>query len=56
MEKVNQEEEKQEITWEKLEKTLASDVIGQSKRKTNKWFTAWLVTLIALIVTWIFQK
>mgnify|MGYP000237190262 FL=1 len=30
---------------------LATEVIAQSKRITRRWFTAWVITLVALIVT-----
>lgn len=30
---------------------LATEVIAQAKRITRKWFTAWVITLVALIVT-----
>lgn len=30
---------------------LAIEVIAQAKRITRRWFTAWVITLVALIVT-----
>lgn len=30
---------------------LATEVIAQAKRITRRWFTAWVITLVALIVT-----
>ena len=30
---------------------LATEVIAQAKRITRRWFTAWGITLVALIVT-----
>ena len=30
---------------------LATEVIAQAKRITRRWFTAWVITLLALIVT-----
>lgn len=30
---------------------LATEVIAQAKRITRMWFTAWVITLVALIVT-----
>ena len=29
---------------------LATEVIAQAKRITRRWFTAWVITLVALIV------
>lgn len=30
---------------------LATEAIAQAKRITRRWFTAWVITLVALIVT-----
>lgn len=30
---------------------LATEVIAQAKRITRRWFNAWVITLVALIVT-----
>lgn len=30
---------------------LATEVIAQAKRITRRWFAAWVITLVALIVT-----
>lgn len=30
---------------------LATEVIAQAKRITRRWLTAWVITLVALIVT-----
>lgn len=30
---------------------LATEVIAQAKQITRRWFTAWVITLVALIVT-----
>lgn len=30
---------------------LATEVIAQAKRITRRWFIAWVITLVALIVT-----
>lgn len=30
---------------------LATEVIAQAKRITRRWFTTWVITLVALIVT-----
>lgn len=48
---------KEEIkTWKEAE-GWAVEVISQEKRKTRRWFIAWILTLAALIVSnliWIF--
>lgn len=44
-------EEKKETKLSQVEEYLATQVIDQAKRATKRWFIAWLITMIALVVT-----
>lgn len=44
-------EEKKETKWSQIEEYFATQVIEQAKRATKRWFIAWLITMIALVVT-----
>ena len=51
-------EDNRKLSWDGVEKFLATEVIEQSKRSTKRWFVAWIVTFAALIATnacWIYQ-
>lgn len=48
---MDNEKQKQEATWEGLEKFFATEVIEQSKRTAKRWFTAWVITFAALIIS-----
>lgn len=46
-------------TWDELEFILATEIVEESRKKARKWFTAWIVTMIALIFSnaaWMFIK
>lgn len=46
-------------TWTDIEVSLATEIVEESKKKSRKWFTAWVVTMIALIFSnaaWMFIK
>ena len=43
--------EKESITWSDIELALATEIVEESKKKTRKWFTAWIVTVAALIAS-----
>ena len=44
--------EKQKRTgWGEFEELFANEVIAQAQRNARKWFTAWAVTAIALVVS-----
>lgn len=34
-----------------IEVTLATDIVEESKKKSRKWFTAWIVTVAALVAS-----
>lgn len=38
-------------TWADIEVTLAADIVRESKKKSRKWFTAWIVTAAALVAS-----
>lgn len=49
----------EKITWNDLETMLATEIVKKAKRETKKWFSAWIVTMIALIFSnaaWMFIK
>ena len=45
------QEQKKNGTWGEFEDVFATAVIAQAKRSTKRWFTAWLVTAVALLVS-----
>lgn len=45
--------------WDELEVVLATKIVEESKRKSRRWFTAWLVTTAALVASnlaWVFGE
>ena len=38
-------------TWADIEVALASEIVEESKKKSRKWFTAWIVTAAALVAS-----
>lgn len=44
----------EKITWNDLETMLATEIVKKAKRETKKWFSAWLLTAVLLIITNIF--
>lgn len=38
-------------TWADIEVTLATEIVEESKKKSRKWFTAWIVTAAALVAS-----
>lgn len=43
--------EKENITWNDIELALATEIVEESKKKSRKWFTAWIVTAAALVAS-----
>lgn len=37
--------------WGEFEELFSTEVIAQAQRNTRKWFMAWAVTAIALVVS-----
>lgn len=40
-----------QITWSDIEVALATEIVEESKKKSRKWFTAWIVTVAALVAS-----
>lgn len=40
-----------QITWDDIEVALATEIVEESKKKSRKWFTAWIVTVAALVTS-----
>jgi hypothetical protein len=42
---------KNQPTWADIEVTLATEIVEESKKKSKRWFTAWIVTVAALVAS-----
>ena len=40
-----------QLTWADIEVVLATDIVEESKKKSKRWFTAWIVTAAALVAS-----
>lgn len=40
-----------QLTWADIEVALATEIVEESKKKSKRWFTAWIVTVTALVVS-----
>lgn len=40
-----------QFTWAGIEVALATDIVEESKKKSKRWFTAWVVTAAALVAS-----
>lgn len=40
-----------QLTWADIEVALATEIVEESKKKSRKWFTAWIVTAGALVAS-----
>lgn len=38
-------------TWADIEIALATEIVEESKKKSRKWFAAWIVTSAALVAS-----
>ena len=38
-------------TWADIEVALATEIVEESKKKSKRWFTAWVVTAAALVAS-----
>lgn len=48
-----------QLTWSDIEVALATEIVEESKRKSKRWFAAWIVTVAALVVSnlaWVFGE
>lgn len=37
--------------WADIEVALATEIVEESKKRSRKWFTAWIVTVAALVAS-----
>lgn len=37
--------------WADIEVALATEIVEKSKKKSKRWFTAWIVTAAALVAS-----
>ena len=42
---------KSQLTWADIEVVLATEIVEESKKKSKRWFTAWIVTVAALVAS-----
>ena len=40
-----------QLTWADIEVVLATEIVEESKKKSKRWFTAWIVTAAALVAS-----
>ena len=40
-----------QLTWADIEVALATEIVEESKKKSKIWFTAWIVTVAALVAS-----
>lgn len=40
-----------QLTLAGIEVALATEIVEESKKKSKRWFTAWIVTAAALVVS-----
>lgn len=40
-----------QLTWADIELALATEIVEESKKKSKRWFTAWIVTAAALVAS-----
>ena len=38
-------------TWTDIKVALATEIVEESKKKSKRWFTAWIVTATALVAS-----
>lgn len=40
-----------QLTWSDIEVALATEIVEESKKKSKRWFIAWIVTVTALVAS-----
>lgn len=40
-----------QLTWSDIKVALATEIVEESKKKSKRWFTAWIVTAAALVAS-----
>lgn len=38
-------------SWNDIEFILATEIVAESKKKSKRWFTAWIMTAAALVAS-----
>ena len=38
-----------QLTWADIEVALATEIVEESKKRSKRWFTAWIVTAVTLV-------
>lgn len=48
-----------QLTWADIELALATEIVEENKKKSKRWFMAWIVTAAALVASnlaWVFGE
>lgn len=45
---MSENKNEKQFTWDDIEVALATEIVEESKKKSRRWFTAWVVTAAAL--------
>ena len=40
-----------QLTWTDIEVALATEIVEESKKRSKRWFTAWIVTAVTLVAS-----
>lgn len=40
-----------QLTWADIEVALATEIVEESKKRSKRWFTAWIVTAVTLVAS-----
>lgn len=48
---MSENKNKSQFTWADIEVALATEIVEESKKKSRRWFTAWVVTVAALVAS-----
>ena len=40
-----------QLTWTDIEVALATEIVEESKKRSKRWFTAWIATAAALVAS-----
>ena len=48
---MNELKNEKQITWSDIEVAFATEIVEESKKKSKRWFTAWIVTVAALVAS-----
>lgn len=48
---MSENKNEKQLTWDDIELVLATKIVEESKKKSKRWFTAWIVTAAALVAS-----